>query len=178
MERMNGKLPHIRVQAIPHETQRYETCGDWYYEKGNADLVRPDQMQIFGGLVVNVSQSGDWRTDAAIAVHELVEALICRHTGVTGEAVDTFDKEFERARDFVDYDTGEPPGFRFRGKWYDANFDPGDSTEAPYAREHSIATIIERIVIEAFGMNWTEHNERLDALSQSTPAAGGMNRAQ
>src|SRR6185437_14162711 len=98
----------IVIETIPHEQQRYPTVGDWTYE--------PD-----GTLLIRISKLSDERREALIAVHELVEVLLCKQDGVTQEAVDSFDKEFEANR---------PP---------DNVDEPGDDLRAPYARQHCIA---------------------------------------
>ena len=64
---------------------------------------------------MRVSALTDWRHSALIAVHELVEALLCKAHGVTTEAVDTWDMG---------------PGHELD--------EPGDDPRAPYHREHEL----------------------------------------
>ncbi len=75
----------ITIETIPHDQQRYPTVGDWQW-------TGPDE------LVVRVSEMGDWRYNAAVAVHELVEVLLCKQDGVTEAAVDAFDTAYEATR--------------------------------------------------------------------------------
>jgi hypothetical protein len=54
----------IVIETIPHLDQRYKTCGDWFYEGED--------------LHIKVSDLKDWKKEATIAVHELVEAILCK----------------------------------------------------------------------------------------------------
>jgi hypothetical protein len=123
----------ILIETIPHASHRYPTCGDWYYENGT--------------LCIKVSSLSDWRREALIVVHELVEVLICKHDGVTQENVDNFDKRFEETR--------HP----------DNDDEPGDEPDAPYVKQHCIATGIERILAANLGVNWKEYEKELNKLS-------------
>ena len=91
----------ITIETIPHEEQRYPTVGDWLF-------VERD-------LCAWVSEIGDWRNEMAVAVHELVEAILCRAAGVPGCVVDAFDKAYEH---------GEPGTSR------------ATTPHAPYHRQH------------------------------------------
>jgi hypothetical protein len=93
---------------------------------------------------------GDWRKEAAVAVHELVEAILCRNDGVSEAAVDAFDIEYERDR----------PPFGTPGDFGEA----GDSPHAPYHRQHCFATAVERMLIAALGVPWAEYEKAVEAL--------------
>lgn len=116
---------NVTIRVIPHEDQRYKTCGDWFY--GNGDLV------------VCVSDTGDWRSNTLVAVHELVEALLCKDV-ISQEAVDKFDMEHPELDD------------------------PGDDPRAPYQFEHCFATSVERMLAAALKYPWRLHEERLSKL--------------
>jgi hypothetical protein len=122
----------IVIEVIPHEEQRYCTCGDWFYE-GNA-------------LRIKVSRMGDWRHEALVAIHELVEVLLCRHDGVPEEAVDKFDFAFEAARQ---------PG---------NDDEPGDDPQAPYRKQHCFATGIERLLAAELGIDWKHYEQEINRL--------------
>lgn len=75
----------ITITVIPHEEQRYETCGDWKINRnGNIDIL--------------VSDTGNIWYNALIGVHELWEVLLCKKRGISDEKVTEFDKEFESNR--------------------------------------------------------------------------------
>ncbi len=75
----------IIIETIPHETHRYTTVGDWYYD--------PD-----GTLRIKVSALSEKRREALVAIHELVEVLTCELGGVTQKQVDDFDMAYEANR--------------------------------------------------------------------------------
>lgn len=123
----------IVVETIPHDKQLYPTAGDWRFDSN-------------GDLLIRVSQLSDWRREALIAVHELVEVLICKHKGVTTEEVDKFDMAFEKNRA------------------EDNDDEPGDDPKAPYVHQHCIATGVERILAAELGVSWKEYEDELNAL--------------
>lgn len=123
---------NITIKIIPHAEQRYPTVGDWFFNGQD--------------LEIHVSKLSDWRHEMLIAVHELYEALLCEHDGVTQQAVDDFDRKFEALRPAPD-DT-----------------EPGDDPSAPYRRQHFRATNIERQLADALDVNWREYETELNAL--------------
>jgi len=123
----------VTIEIIPHDQQRYPTVGDWTFD--GAD-----------NLTIKVSVLSDWRREMLIAVHELVEVLLCRYDGVTQEQVDKFDMDYERLRKEGD------------------ESEPGDDPKAPYKRQHCVATGIERILAAELGVNWKEYEDELCSL--------------
>jgi hypothetical protein len=117
----------IVIDTIPHDAQRYDTVGDWVW-------LDDDRLEI------KVSELGDRRQEALVAVHELVEALLCREHGITTEMVDAFDKSY----------TGDG--------------EPGHAPDCPYRAEHSEATGIEVILSIAMDVDWNEYDAAVSAL--------------
>lgn len=66
----------ITIEVIPHAEQRLKNQGpgDWFWEGDD--------------LVIRVSKMGDWRFEYLYARHEMDEAILCRHAGITTEEVD------------------------------------------------------------------------------------------
>lgn len=124
---------NILIKTIPHNRQRYPTCGDWWFDKR-------------GDLQIRVSDVGNRDYEALVALHELVEVMLCKKRGITTEQVDKFDKAFEAAR---------KPG---------NNDEPGDDPKAPYRREHFFATNIEALMSAELGVNWKKYESALDKL--------------
>lgn len=120
----------ILIETIPHEAQRYTTVGDWFYDAENT-------------LHIRVSKLSDPRLEELIAVHELVEVLLCSHAGVTQQSVDDFDKMTEKDRPDVE---------------------PGDEPDAPYVRQHCFATAVERMLAAEMGVSWKNYEAELEAL--------------
>lgn len=131
---MNRPYDKIEIEFIEHSKQRYPTVGDWRLVHGLGD------QKI---LLISVSQLSDWRYEALIAIHELAEVLMCQQAGITQEVVDKFDKDFEAAR---------PP---------DNDDEPGDDPNAPYGKQHCIATGIESIVAAELGVCWKNYADEV-----------------
>lgn len=125
----------IIIETIPHEQHRYTTAGDWFYDSD-------------GALRIKVSGLSDWRREALVAIHELVEVLLCKHDGVTQEIVDQFDKQFEANRT------------------EDNDNEPGDEPSAPYVKQHCLATGIERILAVHLGVDWKPYEQELCDLPE------------
>lgn len=123
----------VIIETIPHDKQRYPTVGDWKWDED-------------GTLHILISELSDWRRVALIAVHELVEVLLCKHAGITQEQVDKFDMDFETNREAGNED------------------EPGDDPDAPYVAEHCFATGVERLLCAGLGVDWKEYEEELSAL--------------
>lgn len=139
---------NIHVEVIPHNSQRYNTVGDWQFRNGD--------------LYIQVSAMGNWKYEALIAHHEMTEALLCHAAGIDEAVVTAFDMEFEAARaekgklkkGSVVYGVS----FIFKGKVMASNFEPGDHPECPYREQHKIATMAEMQLAVALGVDWMEYN--------------------
>ncbi len=92
-------------------------------------------------LQVRVSPQSDWRYEVLLAVHEMCEAILCKHNGVSQQAVDAFDLEYDKTHTF--------------------DLNAGDDPSAPYVREHCFATAIERIMAAELDVNWLAYDTEL-----------------
>lgn len=117
----------IIIETIPHGQQRYPTVGDWR-------MYAPDALHI------QVSKMGDENMEALVAIHELVEALLCDHRGISEPAVKAFDEAH------LDHD------------------DPGSLIEAPYHQEHMFAEYVERLLAAQLSVDWARYSNRVKAL--------------
>jgi len=125
---------NITIKVIPEQLQRKEVNGaDWYFDKD-------------GNLEVRVSHMSDWRYETLLAIHETVEAIMCKHNGISQLEVDAFDLEYDKTHTF------------------DVN--AGDEIDAPYRHEHCLATAIERILCAELDVVWKLYD---DELAQSYP---------
>ena len=75
----------IVIKVLPHECQRYETVGDYYFT--------PD-----GVLCINVSEMKDNKFELLVAIHELIEVLQTENDGVAEPLIEAFDIKFEENR--------------------------------------------------------------------------------
>ncbi|MDE2015972.1 MAG: hypothetical protein KGJ89_05100 [Patescibacteria group bacterium] len=93
-------------------------------------------------LRIRVSQMLNPDYEFLIALHELVETYLSGKHGITEEEVDAFD-------------------INWKGEG-----EPGDCPEAPYYKEHRIATLIEKAMAETLGVDWTEYGNAIDKLDK------------
>lgn len=128
-----SKLQNIEIKTVLHKDQRYETVGDWFDGPANK-------------LIITVSSMGQRKYELLVAVHELIEALLCQERGISQSKVDGFDKAYEKQR--AQGDTSEP----------------GDSPEAPYRKEHFFATSVERLLAAELGVDWKAYEDAVNAL--------------
>jgi len=124
---------NVKIVTIPHEEQRYPTVGDWVVNGDN--------------LYISVSKMSDPRYELLVAVHELVEVLLCKERGISQELVDKFDMEYEASR----------------SEW-DTTSEPGDAAGAPYRKEHFFATTVERLLAAELGVDWEKYEAEVQAL--------------
>lgn len=106
----------IIIEATSPENQRYDTLGDWFEENGN--------------FIIRVNGDDPMDDDEAflIALHELVEAKLCRARQISQTRVDAFDMAFQ------------------------GDGEPGDDPAAPYRREHRFAMLIEHLMAHELGL--------------------------
>jgi hypothetical protein len=119
----------FEAKSIPHESQRYDTVGDWRIKSGQISIL--------------VSSLPDERYEFLVALHELVEAYLCKQGGISEETVTAFD-------------TGP-------GKELD---EPGDDPRAPYHAEHVFASKIERMMADELGVDWEKYETAIEELGK------------
>jgi len=116
----------ITIQDIEHSSQRYPTSGDW--------------QEVGEELVIDVSKLPDRRYELLVAVHELIEAILCQHAEVSGQEVDRFDIEHLEADE------------------------PGDMLDAPYHQQHVRASDVEKQLAEWLDVDWNKYEKALHEL--------------
>jgi hypothetical protein len=129
-------LMRILVEIIPHSSQRYPTVGDWVFTSA-------------GNLHINVSKMSTYKREFLVAVHEMVEAVLCKEAGVAEEDVTAFDVKFEAER--------------ARGLQL-AEAEPGNDYRAPYKTQHEQATSIEALLASYLNVNWEDYDDEVSAL--------------
>lgn len=127
----------INIQTIPHDTQRYQTCGDWWWDE-------------FGNLQVRVSDMGNIIYQWLVAEHEINEALMCQQAGVSEVEVSDFDMKFEALRETLPKLIGDQ--------------EPGDMVSAPYYKQHQAATQIEQLSANHHKIDWKKYNKAVEEL--------------
>lgn len=123
----------ITIETIPHKDQRYPTVGDWQ--------IKPNST-----IHISVSHMANSHFEFLVGIHEAIEAFLCLKEGISQDAVDKFDREYETNRS------------------KDDDSEPGDSRTAPYYRQHQIATGIERILAAELGVDWNIYESAIAKL--------------
>ena len=117
----------IGIQVIPHQCQRYSTVGDWIG-------FRTDVLQI------NVSDTGSEDYNFLIALHEMVEAYLCKRAGITMEQVDAWDLTHLDSED------------------------PGSLSDCPYREQHEFATFVEKNMCWEMQLDWGKYEDTIANL--------------
>lgn len=123
----------INIETIPHDLQRYPTVGDYWTDEN-------------GVLQIRVSDIGNDVFNGLVAVHELVEFLLCKWRGVSEEDITKFDIEYEANREEGNVD------------------EPGFDPKSPYHREHGIATAVELLMCAHIDQSWNEYEKAVNEL--------------
>ena len=123
----------ILGRSIPPKYIRADQCGDW--------RILGDR-EVWGCA----AEMEDWRSEVAVIIHEVIEALLCQEAGVWDAEVTAFDENFERER--------------AEGK-HSATDEAGDDPNAPYREQHGKATMVEMAVCVALGLDWDDHEKNV-----------------
>lgn len=141
----------LNFRIIAHRNQRYPTVGDYFLQKGV--------------LHFRVSRMKDKRYCFLVWLHEMIEWAICRLQGVKLRDIDKFDMEYEKAWDDAtigaDFQVGKTDAAPC-GCWF--YLEPGDDPHAPYHQAHQTATVCEKLIAEALGVDWTEYDRTVESL--------------
>jgi hypothetical protein len=139
----------VIINSVPHKDQRYDTCGDWHYAPAYWESMSEPNGLPSDCIFINVSQLKDRKEMILIAIHELIEAVLCEAKGITQAQVDEFDLSWEHMN-----------------KVHQTDKEPGDHHEAPYYHAHQIASGIERILAAELGVDWSSYEQHLQDLSK------------
>ena len=126
---------NINCRVVPNEEiklRRGFTGADWWWD--DADTL---QVRI-------AAEIEDWRGRAALAIHEISEAAMCRYLGITVAQVDAFDAEYQRT--------------------HEIDLNAGDEPDCPYAVPHTFATAIERVFTGCVKLPWKKYDDQLSEL--------------
>jgi hypothetical protein len=127
-------MKRMLFQTVMHSQQRYDTVGDY--------------QEAHGFISFTISDMCNWKYEALVAVHELVEKILVNARGIKDADIDKFDMDFERDRDLGDEN------------------EPGDALAAPYHYEHVFATKVERMLADQLGIDWDAYDRTVLGLSK------------
>lgn len=114
--------------VIETGTPRNHQCGDWSRDDYGTIRICTTDMPI--------------QSQVAVAIHELIEMLLCEESGVTDKQVTKFDSLFEQER--------------LQGK-HTEEAEAGDDPRSPYRFQHQSATFAERAACSALQKPWELH---------------------
>ena len=134
-------MPEIIVRKVLHLQQRYPTVGDWWFD--------PEEEYSGGALQIKVSIMGNDHYETLVAIHEIIEAILCKSRGISESDVTAFDVQYESDRD--------------KGL-HEETSEPGNDPAAPYYREHQFATKVERLIADELGVDWDEYDKAVNTL--------------
>lgn len=125
------KINSVRIETVSPKLMAYRTVGDWGITGTH--------------LWIKIADTGNWSYNMLVAVHELVEALLCAYLGISESRVTKFDLAHQ------------------------GDDDPGSHPKAPYHDQHMVAMGIEMILSVALGIKWRPYEKVLDRTSMKAP---------
>lgn len=124
----------IIIETINHADQAYPTVGNYWMDED-------------GVMQIRVSKLNNPFYEGMIAVHELVEWLLCIKAGIPEKEITDFDLKFEAERK-------------------EGNFDePGFEINAPYYRQHCFATSVELGMCAMAGEDFKLYDKTVNELT-------------
>jgi len=127
-------MKKIIIEFIPHSEQRFlgSLGGDWYFDSNDNLVIRCSDMQ-------------DWRYNFLLARHEMDEAILCRHVGITTEMVD--------ADELKSTDSDDPDSF-------------SGYPDSCYQNQHNDALSAEWIMSRLLNVDWKDYADKFESLSK------------
>lgn len=118
----------FKLDTVDISDNRYPSVDDWF-----DPVIWTEELRF----KTQTADLGNWKYNALILIHALIEQILCYANGITDEQV-------------TEFDTGE--GKRLNN--------PGDSDQAPYHKEHMVANDIESILSVALKVNWDDYEKK------------------
>ncbi len=126
----------INIKTIPSEKQRYPTVGDYWYDED-------------GVLQIRVTEMGNEFYEKMIVIHELIEEALTKKRGLSEPEILDFDIAFEKRRSLGLVTEDAEPGF---------------DNNAPYLKEHTLATSVEMQMCALSGESWEDYSKEVNDL--------------
>ena len=127
-------MNRIIIDFVPHQQQRYNTPGDYFYDKNfdNGELLK-----------VVISKLDDPYLEELVAIHEMIEEMLTRKFGITEQQIMDFDLKYEKEREQGLHEPEDEPGF---------------DKDSPYWKWHQVSTSIEMLLCALLDVNWEQYN--------------------
>jgi hypothetical protein len=122
------------IEIVPLNKQRYETLGDYFYDKQGVRHFK-------------ITDTGNEFYNDLILVHELIEEILTRAKGISEKTILRHDLEFEKL--LKDGKVGPDE-------------EPGEHKNSPYRQEHLLAEIVEKLMLNHLNREtFKEYNSKL-----------------
>lgn len=102
-----------------------------------------DYYKKNGELHIRISKMNA-KHEFLVLIHELIEWFLIDQKGISIKSIDDFDILYEETKT--------------------DNSEPGNDPNAPYYDEHQFATLIEKLLAEKLGVNWSKYDEAVNKL--------------
>lgn len=132
---MTKKTNEINIEFVPLEDMRYSSLGDYFYKNGVLHFKIVDTRNPLYNKI--------------ILIHEMIEQTLTEARGLKEEQILKYDLEFENLRK--------------AGKVGEDD-EPGEGKGSPYRREHILAEIVERLMLNH--LDQKTFNEYTDIISK------------
>lgn len=134
----------IRLQRVPDKSfiqNGFTTVGFWFWDK-------PKNK---GTLTIQVTKMLDWRFEAAVWGHEIIEVFYCWMFKITTEECDVFDEGYERL-----YESGK----------VSKSVEPGCDPKCPYHWGHMAGIVWEHICIYGTLASWKKYDNECNRVME------------
>jgi hypothetical protein len=132
MNKFKSMIYSVKIETVEPKAMRYRTVGDWFFTGR-------------GCLTIQVADTGNWVYNMLVAVHELIEVILCLVAGISEKRVNAFDLTHQDDED------------------------PGSHPKAPYHSQHITAMGIEMILAACAGAKWRIYEAALDRIYFKIP---------
>lgn len=123
-------IKKILIEVIPHKKQRYDTWGDYFYDKRNKRwVIRVSKIKL-------PHKKHEFVYSFLVSIHELVELYLILKNKISEYEITKWDIEHSELDD------------------------PGNHPKAPYHKEHMIATKVEKYVAKMLNVDYKKYNEK------------------
>ena len=113
----------------------YQTAGDW-------------KIDQWGNITASCAHLPGMDASVTLVMcHEVIEAILCRHLGISEQSVTDFDTSH------LELD------------------EPGDSPHAPYNAAHMAAMDLERRLCEYMNLPWEQHEQNVAQIADAVDIA-------
>lgn len=124
----------IKVEIVPLKKQRYETLGDYFYDKNKT-------------LNFKITDTGNPLWNKMVLIHELIEQTLTEAKGIKEQIISKHDLEFEKL---------------IKDGLVEPDAEPGEHKNSPYRQEHILAELVERLMLNHLNqLSFKEYNEKI-----------------